>query len=828
HPTSSTSPWRPSTAPEPTEKPAKAIEDQYHLVAGQPKALSSANPRKRTAGPGSASPEPLPPGGLAATTQQSRVKHTKALSIGQAIDKDPDFQREQKSTVNPGSQRRLFDHRNDDPGNSNLPRKQRVPGTLHRNHLPSQKLQNTQITEALPYGSMKHDVSRLPTHQNIGIAGPQILQPKPNNLSRPVELERPSDPKPQDALVDEPDDVDELEKPDDPEPDTSMLRQPDTRAISHDQLVVEVKGIYAGLVMVEAKCIDVDEKQTVTAPGEDLSKRAPLTHDQWRSLIALHKQLLHEHHDFFLASQHPASSSLSKLAAKYSMPARMWRHGIHAFLEVLRHRLPDSLEHMLAFIYIAYSMMALLYETVPTFEDTWIECLGDLGRYRMAIEDDEPSDREVWSGVSKYWYSKASDKSPHVGRLYHHLAILARPYTLEQLSLYTRSLTCVIPFENARGSIMTLLNPILAGRTSAYHRAPLMETLTIKAHAVLFTYPQRSLDEFQLALKQLKDSVIADFVGDLPHNEHKLRRVATYLAVSNTSAMFEYGALTANGRPRSLLRQSFEAANVKKAEATASTEAISSSDAVMRNADDVAGTPGKPGLYKPTATADEAETSSIIVAHASDLTFSTFLIMIDKIYQGPKYLTHLLPFVHVMMVFIWSSALVEDAIKHFEKDVPWAAVCLYLNGLITHNTCARTLKVYEENFPKPDVGFGRPLWEDFILRGLVYTLWYFPEGWFTDAGIDDEERQLEVPSMDAARIQRILWLGHRIASVCLGKWISYNIKTKSFEITQYIEQYSNAPGTESIIHQNSLAARPKDPDSVMADPPMSNIASTET
>ncbi|OIW27231.1 hypothetical protein CONLIGDRAFT_419033 [Coniochaeta ligniaria NRRL 30616] len=25
----------------------------------------------------------------------------------------------------------------------------------------------------------------------------------------------------------------------------------------------------------------------------------------------------------------------------------------------------------------------------PAFEDTWIECLGDLGRYRMAIEDDD-------------------------------------------------------------------------------------------------------------------------------------------------------------------------------------------------------------------------------------------------------------------------------------------------------------------------------------------------------------------------------------------------------------------------------------------------------
>jgi hypothetical protein len=60
------------------------------------------------------------------------------------------------------------------------------------------------------------------------------------------------------------------------------------------------------------------------------------------------------------------------------MPARIWRHGIHAFLEVLRQRLPESQEHMLAFIYIAYTMMALLLETVPAFEDTWIECFGNL------------------------------------------------------------------------------------------------------------------------------------------------------------------------------------------------------------------------------------------------------------------------------------------------------------------------------------------------------------------------------------------------------------------------------------------------------------------
>jgi hypothetical protein len=83
------------------------------------------------------------------------------------------------------------------------------------------------------------------------------------------------------------------------------------------------------------------------------------------------------------------------------MPARMWKHGIHSLLELLRRDLPGSIDYMLAFIYLAYQMMALLYETVPGFEDTvpdfedtapgfedtvpafentWIECLGDLGR----------------------------------------------------------------------------------------------------------------------------------------------------------------------------------------------------------------------------------------------------------------------------------------------------------------------------------------------------------------------------------------------------------------------------------------------------------------
>jgi hypothetical protein len=181
--------------------------------------------------------------------------------------------------------------------------------------------------------------------------------------------------------------------------------QADSRPISQEQLASEVKSIYAGLTMLETKCIYVDRAQAA-AVQENSGSDNKLAADHWQKLIVLHRDLLHEHHDFFLASQHPSAlPALKRLALKYSMPARMWKHGIHSFLELLRRRLPESIDYMLTFISIAYNMMALLYETVsgPDFEVTWIECLGDLARYRMAIEEQYIRDRETWAVVARSW-----------------------------------------------------------------------------------------------------------------------------------------------------------------------------------------------------------------------------------------------------------------------------------------------------------------------------------------------------------------------------------------------------------------------------------------
>lgn len=74
----------------------------------------------------------------------------------------------------------------------------------------------------------------------------------------------------------------------------------------------------------------------------------------------------------------------------------------------------------------------------------------------MAIEDDDVHDRNVWTAVSRSWYSKASDKTPTMGSLHHH------PTTLRvaaQLLSDLNSLDLDNLFEGARDSVPTLFGP---------------------------------------------------------------------------------------------------------------------------------------------------------------------------------------------------------------------------------------------------------------------------------------------------------------------------------------------------------------------------------
>lgn len=505
---------------------------------------------------------------------------------------------------------------------------------------------------------------------------------------------------------------------------SQMILQPETRPISQEQLVAEVKGIYAGLVMVESKCIEVDNAQSANKDSPQ-----PLNNEQWQALIALHRTLLHEHHDFFLASQHPsASPALRRLASKYAMPARMWRHGIHSFLELLRHRLPQSLEHMLTFIYIAYSMMALLYETVPAFEDTWIECLGDLGRYRMAIEDDDIRDRETWTAVSRYWYSKASDKLPTTGRLYHHLAILARPNALQQTYYYTKSLCVPIPFLSARESVMTLFDPVLS---SSPPRLELIDLAFVRILAIFFS----GKEEHELG--PAAEQFLSLLDGHIARTTKSWLEAGYYMGISITCSLFGFG----------------NDSNVLK-------------NAITPKQSDDMDIAGESPSTKATPTD---------VFHQS-LSFAVQTLEIVIRRWGDM---NILPFLHTQMVFLHHLSKFPSAIKFIEHKYPWRLIATMLNYL--KQSCKFEPRMDSEVFPGAEnQDHYRPLPEDYAMRGLIYTEEYFPLKWFAGEAVEEDEKYFEQASMVDSRKERILWIGKQISS--LNKWLLWDGESAKFTV----------------------------------------------
>ncbi|EXJ62667.1 hypothetical protein A1O7_03105 [Cladophialophora yegresii CBS 114405] len=577
-----------------------------------------------------------------------------------------------------------------------------------------------------------------------------------------------------------------------------MLLQPDTRPISQEQLVNEVKGIYAGLVMVEKKCVEICQQQSQST--------VKLSNEQWQALIALHRTLLHEHHDFFLASQHPtASPALRRLPAKYAMPARMWRHGIHSFLELLRHRLPYSLEHMLSFVYLAYQMMALLMESVPAFHETWIECLGDLARYRMAIEEADLRDRETWANVARMWYNRASDRSPETGRIMHHLAVLARPNIVCQLFYYSKALVSVNPFPNARDSIMLLFNPLLEAyglpsqnpkKEAIVSKYAKFDYSLVTAAGVLFTkgfihdycvhvylfaseldnHIARSGSNWKVQGTEVASGLISwilDFGseesflwGAFRAHHDKLKGTQTELLPANVASRMDHIAKEDSHR-KFWMDNELSAADFRQVSPSAGDQ---------------------PGM--------KFTSSEQVTSYAVPVWAHTVAIVASKV--GDR---NILPFLHVTLAFLWSLSYVPGGLIYLENDIPWAKLVLSLNTLSRSGVV--DARVESSEFPQQQSGTGRQLPEDFLIRGLVWAPFYFPPDFFEGQVVDEDERTLELPSHAAPRAERCIWLGARLAS--LNRYITYNLTTKQFGCTKFA---LSLPGHSSMNTLHVLAPAP--------------------
>ena len=281
----------------------------------------------------------------------------------------------------------------------------------------------------------------------------------------------------------------------------AMERQPQTRPVTLDQLKTEIRAVYIGTVKVETLCRERIASYTQAT--------APITDEEWRGLVGLHKAAMHEFADFFFAAQHPAahrSRTIRDSRLKYSMPQRLWQR-VQALLDLMRRHLPASREHMTGFISLAFTLFTVLYEHATDLEAIWSECLGDVARFGMAVQS-SVEERGVWVGTSRMWYLRAIDLNPGVGRLSHHLAILARPEPMGQLFHFTKSLCAVTPFGAARESIATLFNPVFLQTGPCQG----LDVAAVKLHGMVML--DHGDDEFEAGLLEymfaLNDSMASD------------------------------------------------------------------------------------------------------------------------------------------------------------------------------------------------------------------------------------------------------------------------------------------------------------------------------
>jgi hypothetical protein len=141
---------------------------------------------------------------------------------------------------------------------------------------------------------------------------------------------------------------------------------------------------------------------------------------------------------------------------------------------------------------MSYAVMTSLLESVPAFKETWVECLGDLARYRMAIEESDMRDRALHSiGIIKpRTKTRILVKFSIISR-YSRARILCDSFftILSHWLAFTDS-----QITSAKDSILLLFNPLLDAAKTANYRHPPLVMAFVSAHGIIFT--QGSVNQF--------------------------------------------------------------------------------------------------------------------------------------------------------------------------------------------------------------------------------------------------------------------------------------------------------------------------------------------
>ncbi|PWN49902.1 hypothetical protein IE53DRAFT_122305 [Violaceomyces palustris] len=395
----------------------------------------------------------------------------------------------------------------------------------------------------------------------------------------------------------------------------------DTESVSKSDpgsLALKIRLTYRDICSLEAKLQkeshDFEAERTQlnhSERGKHLnSGSVRVNHTHWLKLRSLHQQLAETHSAFLELTLQPGlPSSVHALSRNHNIPTRLWQNGFHILLERLRHSLPypqqghpppDSeaaveqsalLDHLTEFIYFAYSFYTNLLECerFRIFRNAWMESLGDLARYKMAVAglsavanagqgqvrnkagrdigpevtdhsvriDDEEAhadaasigsaalgdweliEKETWRETAKGWYAKGLAEFPGTGRLHHHIAVLSRSDELKALFHFCKSLTTWQPFFSARETILCIFDQTAQCRR-VQSDASILD-LFVHLHGMLFTGIQ--LDDFEDSLGRFIERLQGADSYDPQYSGEGLSQSSWMMMANiNISSLLQYGS----------------------------------------------------------------------------------------------------------------------------------------------------------------------------------------------------------------------------------------------------------------------------------------------
>ncbi|KTW28179.1 hypothetical protein T552_02038 [Pneumocystis carinii B80] len=587
-----------------------------------------------------------------------------------------------------------------------------------------------------------------------------------------------------------------------------IIREKNPFVVTREMLLKEIKTSYKGLIRLEShvKLQDnICEKFDINVSFSDKD------HEKFRKLSELHGALLFLYINFLSLTQHPsACHSIMKIPIKYTIPARLWKNSIYAYLEILRSQLPYTIEHLISYILFSYSQITVLLETASTFKNEWMECLGDLARYRMAIEEIDMKTKNHWSNISKYWYIKVLMNLPTLGRLYHHLAILSKDNILKKLFYYSKALVVSKSFSSARGSILSLFDPIFIHKESSCfsetsRNSDLINNY-VKLHGLLFT--QLQLDNFETILNDLLS---------LLNKENIWNKEGVLMAITNIVALFQYG--NKHGKLKYLIKES-RINNKKKKEEThffdkdyskLNQEYLERVTTVGNKTDILSYDLNKSDLpainhslfktvhitstlYCPISLINSSDLSRSRHSIKDQETLPIDHIVFLKACQLHYFIMSLsisitssnsLAYNFICMIFLYYCSKYSYVLSSMERFIPWLKIAEYLSNIIKKINYDSILEMSD----LPVRQNKNPLPEDWALRGINWTEKIWPKAYFENMTEDDFNFTVEQLNDEVTeiRIKRIIWLGFKIVS--LSNILLYNNQTQHFTISrEYINK----------------------------------------